>query len=135
MLKDKLKEYRLRCGFSQQQVGDVLNMHRSTYSFYESGKTEPSVDNLRLLAMMFGVSLDELLELELRGVGETGLSDGGYDRDFAYLKEDSVNRVKDLTRDEKTLIMRFRIMTDKQRRELLELLKNPGGEDNAGTEE
>lgn len=135
MLKDKLKEHRLRCGFSQQQVGDVLNMHRSTYSFYESGKTEPSVDNLRLLAMMFGVSLDDLLELPPRGIGVGGLSDGGYDNEFAYLKEDSINRVKDLTRDEKTLILHFRIMTDKQRRELLELLKNPGGEDNSGTEE
>ena len=135
MLKDKLKECRLRCGFSQQQIGDVLNTHRSTYSFYESGKTEPSVENLRLLAMIFGVSLDELLEMEPRKTADAGLSDGGYDPEFAYLKEDSVNRVKDLTRDEKTLIMRFRIMTDRQRKELLELLKNPGGEGKADNEE
>ena len=49
MLKQKLKEYRIKCGFSQQQVADVLNMHRSTYSYYESGKTEPSMENIRLL--------------------------------------------------------------------------------------
>lgn len=129
MLKIKLKEYRIKCGFSQQQVADVLNMHRSTYSYYESGKTEPSLENIRLLARMFGVSLDELLEMEGSVATAIGVGDRGYDDEFAYLREESVNRVGDLTRDEKTLILRFRLMTDKQRRELLQVLRNPGGDE------
>ncbi len=129
MLKDKLREYRTNCGFSQQQVAEMLNMHRSTYSYYETGKTEPSLDNLRMLSKMFAVSMDELLELNIPGSASgLGVSDRGYDDGFVYLREDSVERVSDLTRDEKTLILRFRLMTEKQRRELLQVMKNPGGE-------
>ena len=129
MLKDKLKECRLGCGFSQQQVAEALNIHRSTYSFYESGKTEPSIENIRLLSKIFDVSLYELLEMDPPRRKEPVLGDKGYDEEFVYLREDSIKRTGDLTGDEKTLVMRFRLMTDKQRRELLELLKSPGGDD------
>lgn len=128
MLKDRLKENRERCGYSQQQVADVLNMHRSTYSYYESGKTEPSLENICVLARIFGVSLDALMEMDYGPSGALALGDPGYDDEFAYLREDGVNRVGDLTRDEKTLIMRFRLMTARQRRELLEVMAAPVGE-------
>ncbi len=130
MLKEKLKEYRVLCGYSQQQLADVLNIHRSTYSYYELGKTEPSLDNIRTLAMVFGVSLNELLEVD-RPVMSTVGDPGGYD-EFDYLGESSVNRVGDLTRDEKMLIMRFRLLTEKQRKEMLTSMCGPetsGGSD------
>ncbi|MBE6760463.1 MAG: helix-turn-helix domain-containing protein [Ruminococcaceae bacterium] len=128
MLKDRLKEHRERCGYSQQQVADVLNVHRSTYSYYESGKTEPSLENICVLARIFGVSLDALMEMNYGPSGALALGDPGYDDEFAYLREDGVNRMSDLTRDEKTLIMRFRLMTAKQRKELLDVMVVSGGE-------
>lgn len=132
MIKDKLKEYRILCGYSQQQVADVLNIHRSTYSYYELGKTEPSLDNIRTLAMVFGVSLNDLLELEMPLEARVG-DPQNYDDEFEYLKESSVNRVGELTRQEKTLIMRFRMLTEKQRSDMVKALCGPeepdGGED------
>ena len=137
MLKDRLKEHRERCGYSQQQVADVLNVHRSTYSYYESGKTEPSLENICILARIFGVSLDTLLEMDYdcdfsmkcNDSSEVlNVADLGYDDEFAYLREDGVNRMSDLTRDEKTLIMHFRLMTAKQRKELLDVMVVSGGE-------
>lgn len=137
MLKDKLKyrlkECRLACDYSQQQVAEVLNMHRSTYSYYESGKTEPSLDNICMLAKIFGVSLDYLLDLEIPGGDMPVMGDPGYDDEFRYLRKDAVQRLGDLTDDEKSLIMRFRLMTDKQRRELLEMLGSRGGESSGQT--
>jgi len=123
MLKDKLKEYRLLCGYSQQQIADVLNIHRSTYSYYELGKTEPSLDNIRTLAMEFGVSLNALLEVE----SPTSLRFANPDSygKFEHLDESSVSRVGDLTKDEKTLILCFRRLTEKQRKEMLASMCGP----------
>ena len=61
MLSQKLKEARQRQGFSQQQVARLLGVERSTYSYYETGKTTPSIKNLVNLAQIFRVSVDELL--------------------------------------------------------------------------
>lgn len=124
MLKEKLKEYRVLCGYSQQQVADVLNIHRSTYSYYELGKTEPSLDNIRTLAMVFGVSLNDLLEVENSALPRVS-TPKGYDDDFEYLSESSVNRVGDLTREEKILIMRFRLLTEKQRKDMVKAMCGP----------
>lgn len=110
MLKDKLKEYRMACGLSQQQVADLLNVHRSTYSYYELGTTEPSLDNLLRLSRMFRVDLYELLELERPG----GLM--VIDPDYS---NGETTRIGDLTREEKMLVLRYRLLTQSQQNDLL----------------
>ena len=42
----KLKELRLRAGFSQKQVYEHFNIPQSTFSSWETGKAEPSADVL-----------------------------------------------------------------------------------------
>ena len=132
MLCQKLKEFRDRCNFSQQMVAECLNIDRSTYSYYESGRTEPSIDNLKKIARLFGVGVNELLEVsddkEAAPVGI--LRDSGIDDPNSPLKEyeteDSVkldkrigSKVGDLSREEQRLIMRFRMLTDNQRRDIM----------------
>lgn len=56
-----LRDYR---EMTQQQVADFLNVNRSTYSYYENGKTEPSITTLMRLAELFNVTLDSLLNME-----------------------------------------------------------------------
>lgn len=58
---DRLREFRDRRGVSQQIVADILGMDRSTYAYYESGKTEPSINTLIMLADFYGVTLDYLI--------------------------------------------------------------------------
>ena len=116
MLKDKLKEFRTLCDLSQQQVASLLNIHRSTYSYYESGKTEPSLDNIRSLSRIFGVSLNDLLEIDAPSASVV--------HDPADGKEDTL-RIGDLTRDEKMLVMRYRLLTRSQRSELLAVMLTP----------
>ena len=110
MLKDKLKEFRMDSSLSQQQVADLLNIHRSTYSYYELGKTEPSLDNIRMLSKIFGVSLYDLLEIERPA--------GSFVRDD-FLYPDAPTRVGDLSSEEKMLVMRYRLLTHSQREALL----------------
>lgn len=47
--------------FSQQQVADKLGVNQKTYSNYENGRAEPSIENLIKLADLFGVSVDRLI--------------------------------------------------------------------------
>jgi transcriptional regulator with XRE-family HTH domain len=56
-----LRDYR---EMTQQQVADFLNVNRSTYSYYENGKTEPSITTLMRMAELFNVTLDSLLNME-----------------------------------------------------------------------
>lgn len=59
---NNLRKQRTRLGLTQQQVAEKLNIDRSTYSYYELGRTSPSVEMLYELILLFGVSADELLK-------------------------------------------------------------------------
>lgn len=51
--------------YSQRQVAELLHLDRSTYTKYENGQCEPSIETLKKLKEIFGVSYDELLGGEL----------------------------------------------------------------------
>ncbi len=55
-LKKTLRNVRLACGFSQDEVAKVLQVNRATYTYYENGKTTPDVQALRILAEFYGIS-------------------------------------------------------------------------------
>lgn len=60
----KLKELRKQKGVTQEDVSNAINVKRFTYSNYETGKTEPTIDVLIKLANYFEVSVDKLLGRE-----------------------------------------------------------------------
>jgi len=64
VLGQKLKEARFYKKASQADVAKDLNMVESSYSKYEQGKNEPSLDTLIILARYFNVTTDFLLGLE-----------------------------------------------------------------------
>lgn len=60
----KIKKFREKVGYTQQQVSDSLSIDRSTYAYYESGKTIPDLNTLSKLAEIFKVPIATLLEKE-----------------------------------------------------------------------
>lgn len=56
-----LKEYRKVSGLTQKQVATALNVVESCYANWEQGRTEPNIEMLRKLGVIFGVGLDELI--------------------------------------------------------------------------
>ena len=60
---DNLKEARLKRNLSQKEVADQIGVSKSTYSLYESGNREPSVQTIKKIADVLNVSADELLGL------------------------------------------------------------------------
>ena len=59
--KDRLKELRLACGLSQQELAARLKMHAMTISGYERGVRRPDFETLDRLADMLNADMDYLL--------------------------------------------------------------------------
>lgn len=56
-----LKEARNQCGLTQKQVALALNVVESCYANWEQGRTEPNIDMLRRLGIIFNTTIDELI--------------------------------------------------------------------------
>ena len=56
-----LKETRRACGLTQKQVAKELDVVESCYANWEQGRTEPNVEMLRKLGVIFKVSVDDLI--------------------------------------------------------------------------
>ena len=59
---EQLKRARVSQGLTQQQVADLLGITNSTYCGYETGKRQPDVAKIKLLACALNTSGDVLLE-------------------------------------------------------------------------
>ena len=60
-LAKKIKELRIRKGFSQDQLAETAHINLRTVQRIESGETEPRGDTLKRLAMALDVTPDELI--------------------------------------------------------------------------
>lgn len=98
-----LLKYRKLCNFTQQQIADLLNLNRTTYTKYETGVSEPSFDILKKIASIYGVDINSIL-----GSG-----------DFAPKLTDSYMPINSLTDEEKELVGIFRILSDEEKSEFM----------------
>jgi transcriptional regulator with XRE-family HTH domain len=55
---EKIKQIRIARGFTQQELADRIGVKRNTFSQWESGARNISVDQLKDLARAVGVTLD-----------------------------------------------------------------------------
>ena len=58
---NRIKECRINSKLSQKYVAMTLDVAAPSVSNWESGKTQPTPENLRRLASLFGVTVDYLL--------------------------------------------------------------------------
>ena len=63
-LGENLQELRRAAGLSQKEVAGRLFVSRQSVSKWENGQAEPGVENLKALAELYGVSMDELFGVE-----------------------------------------------------------------------
>ncbi|MBQ7831667.1 MAG: helix-turn-helix transcriptional regulator [Clostridia bacterium] len=61
-LKDNLKLLRLEKGVGQKDLAETLNVSVKTVSHWETGYTEPSIQQLIQIAEYFELTLDELVK-------------------------------------------------------------------------
>lgn len=73
MFKDNLTAMRKIHGFSQDELADKIGVTRQTLSKYETGESLPDIERCRMLAEIFGVSIDDLVNYDSRDSGSLGL--------------------------------------------------------------
>lgn len=101
----RLAYLRAESGFTQEDIQKLTGINRTTYSKNESGKAAPSLGNLHIFAKMYGVSLDYLCDNKDRL--RVTLFDSG----------------KNMTKEEKMLVSYYRLLSDEQRKKLLEKIE------------
>jgi transcriptional regulator with XRE-family HTH domain len=99
---------RKRAGLRQEAVAPRLQIHRTTYTKYETDKTTPDQDGLRRLAELFDVSVDYLI----------GREDEPADRPEQAVLRTGETQLQ-LSEQELQLLEAFRRMSEEQREQLL----------------
>ncbi|PWJ68747.1 AbrB family looped-hinge helix DNA binding protein [Ruminococcaceae bacterium R-25] len=74
MFKDNLVELRKIHELSQEELADKIGVSRQTLSKYETGESLPDIEKCKLLADVFGVSIDDLLNYDSQSNESMGLA-------------------------------------------------------------
>lgn len=107
---DRLREARIASGMTQEQLGFALDVTKSSVSAWENGRDTPSFRVLPELRRALGCSLDDLIYGPSAQVREAGSP--GFVGDKAAQSD-----------DEHSLLVRFRGMSTRRRKALLELMR------------
>ena len=126
IIAEKIRSIRKACGFTQQQVAAVLNVDRSTYTYYETGKTTPDIHTVKLLANLFNLSVDDLLSDEAE-VSQMNDVVSPEPPDEENLLPETANR---LTRTERELLLYYRALPIQERVKMMQILHDLAKETN-----
>lgn len=65
-LGENILKLRKKSGLSQEELAEKLNVTRQTISNWELGETSPNPEQLKVLSKIFKVSIDELLDNDIK---------------------------------------------------------------------
>lgn len=74
MLGENIYKLRKLKELSQEELAEVIGVSRQTISNWELGETSPNPEQLKLLSKVLGVSVDELINNEIKGILEEKVS-------------------------------------------------------------
>lgn len=107
---ERLKFMRTRMGLTQAQVADAIGAERTTYTYYEKGRNEPSMERLIALAKIFGTDVGTLM-----GENDIPPADFGVADDAGVAYGDQLGAIGELRKDEKMLVVYYRRLDDAQK--------------------
>ena len=90
---EKLMDLRKQKGWSQEELGNRLNVTRQTVSKWELAQTTPEMDKLIEISQLFDISLDELLNNPKYGEQKGFLPNGNW-KDFNHYEYKSAKTIK-----------------------------------------
>lgn len=123
-LANNLKELRERAKLNQQNIADVIGVKRSSYAYYETGKSSPKIDALIKIANLYNISVDEILgDLSSPTYKSAdnilNSSIPPYEDSEGYRVYDKFNDLSDF---EKMMILKMRLMSPEERAKLQKYL-------------
>ena len=111
-LGESLKTIRKRFNMTQDEVAVFLGVSRSGYTYYETGKSEPSIDTLKKLATIYDITVDEILSMPSKKVMGRKIAED----DIAASGADPIMFMK---KDEKSLVMAYRLASKENKEKIL----------------
>lgn len=57
----RIKEYRIIKGYTQRELAEILGIKQNTYSDKERGKTNFTIDEIKIIKELFKVTYEDLL--------------------------------------------------------------------------
>lgn len=67
-LGENIYNLRKKTGISQEQLGEKIGVTRQTISNWELNETSPNTEQLKLLSKSFNISIDDLLDNDIKTV-------------------------------------------------------------------
>lgn len=116
-LSYKLKELRNAFCMTQDEVAEVLGMSRTSFSKYENGATFPPLNVMRKLSKIYNVPIEYLIH---DNDNFLVLNDGKNSEEPD--PDNLVSHFAQLTPEERTVIMKLRLLDKEQKTEILEKL-------------
>lgn len=118
MLNQRLRKIRTEHKLTQQNIADALGIDRTTYTVYETGVTTPSPATLVKLSQIYNVTVGYLM----------GVEDNHPElkRDYPQQNEErllSEDPIALLRKNEKELLMYFRVLPDEEKLRVTDELK------------
>lgn len=117
MLSEQLKIIRRANKFTQQGLADAIGIERSTYASYETGRNKPDAILLSKIAKVFNVSSDFILEID------TTVPLNVEDIPVKYKKKSGNKLVSTLSKEEKSVLAKYRLLSDNKKTELVDFLE------------
>ena len=111
--------------YTQQDLSKLLGIERSTYAYYESGKTDPAIDIIKKLASIYNISIDEMLlcrKSRSEIVRDTKIT----------LNRSKTRNIEELTDMENEMLSYFRKLTESEKKKVIKTINdNSGNNDKA----
>ena len=119
-LSEKLKELRKRACMTQDDIAEVLEMNRTSFSKYENGASTPPLAVLRKLAKIYSVPLEYLIHDEQPFI----VLNESTVEDVEREKNEAVFNFAQLSPEERKLIMKMRLMSDEKKKEIFHSIED-----------
>lgn len=116
MLKDKLKQLRKYNSLTQEQLSQILNIQRSTYAYYELGRSMPKFETLKMLAEIYKIPVTDFLDIG----DDCHVLHSDPDPELlpaidAEILDDKLLQLSNLSYDEQLLVLKYRLQKNKSK--------------------
>lgn len=117
MIAENIRALRKSHKLTQQEVADILALDRSTYTFYEIGKTNPQPESLRKLSDTYNVTIGYIYGVE-RNCPEMKIEST---EKFEARDSDTLGAI---SKQERFLLMAYRSLEADKKEEFIRKLKD-----------
>lgn len=111
-ISEALKKIRKQYKMTQEDVANFLGISRSGYTYYETGKSMPSIEVLKKLSAIYDTTIDEVVGNRIKNQSSK------YGK--SAVMEDCPDPLMYMKKEEQQIVMAYRLLDDNEK----EMLKD-----------